>query len=53
MSGSGDIFSLVCQYHRLGCCVIPSGGGLDGKAACLRVKARNRKVRHPPPSQSR
>ena len=35
---SSDMFSIVSKYHILGRCVIPSGGGRDGKSALIRWK---------------
>ena len=35
---ANNVFSIAYKYHTLGLCVIPSGGGHDGKQALIRWK---------------
>lgn len=38
MTINDNIFDIAFKFHTLGLCVIPSGGGADGKAALIQWK---------------
>ena len=35
---NNDVFTIAYKYHELGRCIIPSGGGRDGKSALVQWK---------------